>query len=130
MRHPLPGADDGPGFPEITCDGQRVPVPVGKTSELVVRLAREAGGFVRADRLVEDLWSSDGLATPRNTLHSKIAILRRALGDPDAITSHGGGYALGVDAANVDGLAVLRATATAARRLGDGNNRGTVEPPR
>jgi hypothetical protein len=52
------------------------------------------------------------------------------LGDPDAITSHGGGYALGVDAANVDGLAVLRATATAARRLGDGNNRGTVEPPR
>ena len=70
------------GALEVTRDGQRVPVPVGKTSELVVRLALEAGELVRADRLVEDLWAAGGVATRRNALQSKIAMLRRALGDP------------------------------------------------
>ena len=63
-------------------DGRRVPVPGGKTSELLVRLALEAGTFVRADRLVEDVWAEDAVNTRRNTLQSKIAKLRRAFGDP------------------------------------------------
>ena len=42
---------------EVRRDGQLVPVPAGKTSELLVRLALEAGLFVRADRLVDDLWA-------------------------------------------------------------------------
>ena len=47
-----------------------------------MRLALEAGELVRADRLVEDLWAADGVNTRRNTLQSKITMLRRALGDP------------------------------------------------
>ena len=42
---------------EVRRDGRLVPVPGGKTSELLVRLALEAGLFVRADRLVDDLWA-------------------------------------------------------------------------
>ena len=61
-------------------DGRRIPVPGGKTSELLARLALEAGTPVRADRLVEDLWAEDAVNTRRNTLASKVAKLRRALG--------------------------------------------------
>ena len=42
---------------EVRRDGRLVPVPGGKTSELLVRLALEAGVFVRADRLVDELWA-------------------------------------------------------------------------
>ena len=50
---------------EVTRDGQHMAVPAGKTSELVVRLALEAGELVRADRLVEDLWAADGVSARR-----------------------------------------------------------------
>ena len=98
---------------EVTRDGQRVPVPGGKTSELVVRLALEAGAPVGADRLVDDLWSAGGRSTRRNTLQSKVAMLRRAFGDPSVIDSRDGGYALAVDPSDVDAIAVLGAVATA-----------------
>ena len=93
---------------EVRRDGQLVPVPGGKTSELLVRLALEAGLFVRADRLVDDLWAADAVNTRRNTLQSKVARLRRALGDPAVIASGDGGYKLAVEPSAVDALAVLR----------------------
>jgi len=51
---------------EVRRDGEPVLVPGGKTAELLVRLALEAGTFVRVDRLVDDLWA--GAPTSRNTL--------------------------------------------------------------
>ena len=65
---------------EISRNGESVSVPGGKTSELLVRLALDAGVLVRTERLVEDLWAGDAVRTSRNTLQSKIAKLRRALG--------------------------------------------------
>lgn len=115
------------GALEVTRDGQRVPVPVGKTSELVVRLALEPGELVRADRLVDDLWVADGAGARRNTLQSKIAMLRRALGDPGAITSRDGGYSLAVDSSNVDAFAVFGSTATASRLFDAGDDRGAAD---
>ena len=56
---------------EVTRDGQPVPVPGGKTAELLVRLALDAGTTVSADRLLDELWG--GTATRRNTLQSKVA---------------------------------------------------------
>jgi DNA-binding SARP family transcriptional activator len=100
---------------EVRRDGRLVPVPGGKTSELLVRLALEAGVFVRADQLVEELWAADAVNTRRNTLQSKVAKLRRAFGDPLAIVSAGGAYELALEPSAVDALAVLRDTATAAR---------------
>ena len=112
---------------EVIRDGQRVAVPGGKTSELVVRLALEAGAPVGADRLVDDLWAAGGRSTRRNTLQSKIAMLRRALGDPAAIVSRDGGYALAVEPPDVDAFAALAVVATAARLLAAGDDRRAAD---
>ena len=53
---------------EVRRDGQLVRVPGGKASELLVRLAVEAGQLVRTDRLVDDLWAAEAVTTRRNTL--------------------------------------------------------------
>jgi DNA-binding SARP family transcriptional activator len=42
---------------ELRRDGARLVVPAGKTTEVLVRLALDAGVLVRAERLIEDLWS-------------------------------------------------------------------------
>jgi len=41
---------------EVRREGRLLSVPGGKTSEVLVRLALEAGVLVRTDRLVDDLW--------------------------------------------------------------------------
>jgi predicted ATPase/DNA-binding SARP family transcriptional activator len=110
---------------EVRRDGRLVPVPRGKTSDLLVRLALEAGSVVAADRLVDDLWG--GAATRRNTLQSKVAMLRRALGDPALVAGADGGYALRVDPGAVDALTVAEDSAAAAGRLEAGDPRGAAE---
>jgi predicted ATPase/DNA-binding SARP family transcriptional activator len=108
---------------EVRRDGQLLPVPGGKASELLVRLALEAGTFVRTDRLLDELWGG-ALDTRRNTLQSKVTRLRRAFGDPLAIVGGDGGYRLAVEPSRVDALAALRDTAAAARLLDAGDDRG------
>ena len=110
---------------EVRRDGEPVPVPGGKTTEVLVRLALEAGRPVRAERIIEDLWT-DAASTGRNTLQSKVSQLRRALGDPGLVAAAGGGYLLDVDPAHVDALAVqgLAESATTSRREGDATHRG------
>ena len=87
---------------EVRRAGELMRVPGGKTSELLVRLALEAGTPVRADQLVEDVWAQDAVTTRRNTLQSKITRLRRAFGDPQVIVSRDGGYTLAVEPADID----------------------------
>ena len=96
-------------------------IPAGKTSEVLVRLSLEAGLLVRSERLIEDLWA--GASTQRNTLQSKVAKLRRALGDPTVIASSDGGYKLAVEPSEVDALAVIRHAAAASRLLHAGDDR-------
>ena len=110
---------------EVRRDGRLVPVPGGKTAELLVRLALEAGLSVRADRLVDDLWA--GESTNRNTLQSKVARLRRALGDPSALASDEGGYRLAIEPDAVDALRVPRDAADARERLDAGDARAAAE---
>ena len=112
---------------EVTRDGDRVPVPGGRTSELLVRLALEAGVFVGAERLVDDLWAAEAINTRRNTLQSKVARLRRALGDPQAIAAGEGGYKLAVEPSAIDALAVLRDAVTASQLLAAGDERGAAD---
>ncbi len=108
-------------------DGQPVAVPAGKTSELLVRLALDAGVLVRSERLIEDLWASAAVTTRRNTLQSKIARLRRALGDPAVIISADGGYKLAVDPSDVDAFVVLGHLTEALRLLETGDDRGASD---
>lgn len=106
---------------EVRRDGRPLPVPSGKTTELLIRLALDAGQVVTAERLIEDLWGDDAAATARNTLQSKVSQLRRALDDPAIVGGGRGGYTLELDAGRVDALEVvgLAAAAAAARRAGD-----------
>ena len=103
---------------EVRRDGERLAVPAGKTTELLVRLALDAGARVRGDALVEDLWTEP---VSRNTLQSKVSQLRRALGDRDLVVGAGDTYTLAVDPSCVDALRVveLAAAASAARASAD-----------
>ena len=96
------------GPTELRRDGERIPVPSGKTTEVLIRLALDAGAVVRADRLIEDLWGAEADATERNTLQAKVSLLRRALGDATVLSGGRAGYTLGVDPSAVDALEVLR----------------------
>src|SRR4051794_9450572 len=93
---------------EVRRDGERVAVPGGKTAELLVRLALEAGRTVRSERLIDDLWGDDGAGTAKNTLQSKVSQLRKALGEPDLVKGSASGYSLAVDPSAVDAIEVCR----------------------
>ena len=110
------------GPTELRRDGVRIPLASGKTTELLVRLALDAGVTVRADRLIEDLWGADADVTARNTLQAKASILRRALGDAAALSGGRGGYTLDIDARAVDALVVVELAAAVTAQ------RGTADP--
>ena len=81
---------------ELHRDGERIAVRPGKTTEVLVRLALEAGVMVRTERLIEDLWADEAVGTARNMLQTKVSRLRRALGDAALVTGtscrlHAGG---------------------------------------
>jgi predicted ATPase/DNA-binding SARP family transcriptional activator/tetratricopeptide (TPR) repeat protein len=106
------------GAVEARRDGDLLSVPAGKTTELLVRLALEAGSCVRVDALLDDLWPS---STGRNTLQSKVSQLRRALGSKDLVVAEDDAYRLAVEPDRVDAVLVLdlAAQAAKARRTGD-----------
>ena len=93
----------------------------GKTTELFIRLALEAGSMVRTELLIEDLWSEDAAVTARNTLQATVSRLRRSLGDAALVTGTAAGYTLNVDPGAVDALEVVRLAeeASLARSGGD-----------
>ena len=97
------------------------PVRPGKTTELFIRLALEAGSMVRTELLIEDLWSDDAAVTARNTLQATVSRLRRSLGDAALVTGTAAGYTLNVDPGAVDALEVVRLAeeASLARSGGD-----------
>src|SRR3954447_24224499 len=96
------------GSVEVRRDAERVAVPAGKTTELLVRLAVVAGTPVRTERLLEDLWADDAVATGKNTLQSKVSQLRRALGDPQLVVGSADGYCLAIEPSAIDALEVVR----------------------
>ena len=112
---------------EVRRDGVLVPLPSGKTTEVLVRLAIDAGAPVRADRLIEDLWVDVAARTGRNTLQSKVSQLRRALGVPGVITSGTGGYILDVEPGRVDALRVATLATTAGDLRHGGDLAGAAE---
>src|SRR4051794_41452054 len=108
------------GRVEVRRNGVPTPVPSGLTTELLVRLALDAGRPVRAERLVEELWpGTTGIRA--NTLQAKVSQLRRALGDPAALTGGPEGYTLAVDPGRVDALHALRLADEGVALLAAGN---------
>src|SRR3954451_18749255 len=111
------------GRVSVSRDGLAAVVPSGLTTELLVRLALDAGRPVRAERLVDDLWPG-ATDTPRETMQAKVSQLPRALGDPAALTGGPVGYTLAVDREQVDALRVLRLADDASARLASGDAAG------
>src|SRR5664279_2615860 len=97
------------GPTELRRDGTRIPLASGKTSELLVRLALDAG------------------ATARNTLQAKASILRRALGDAAVLSGGRGGYTLEVDPGAVDAVVVVEMATAANAQRGAGDPRAIAE---
>ncbi len=112
---------------EVHRDGERIAVRRGKTAEVLVRLALEAGVMVRTERLIEDLWADEAGTTTRNTLQTKISRLRRSLGDGALVTGTSAGYTLEVDRSAVDALEVLRLAEQAAMFRSSGDPGGALE---
>ena len=100
---------------------EAVRVPGGRSAELLVRLALDAGTVVRTDALIDDLWPDEVGGARRNTLQSKVARLRRALGSDPAIETTADGYRLAVAPAQVDASALVVEADEARRLLEDGD---------
>lgn len=109
------------GVVEVRRDGRVVAIPGGRTTELPVRLAVDAGTVVRTERLIEDLWGDAAVSTRRNTLQAKVARLRKALGEPGALVASDDGYRLAVHRSAVDVAAVLDAAEMATALLARGD---------
>ena len=115
---------------EVRRDGQLLR-GAGGPDDRGARPARaRAGTPVTVDRLIEDLWADDAMATARNTLQSKVSQLRRALGDPGLVVAGGGRLRPRrrrrppSTPAGVAGLAADRRRPLAPRRCGRGAGRG------
>ncbi|MER7916546.1 MULTISPECIES: tetratricopeptide repeat protein [unclassified Streptomyces] len=94
------------GTVEVLVDGRRGPLGPTKTRLLLASLAWDAGRSVSVDSLVHRIWDDHPPATARETLHTHISRVRRALrtAAPDAptITSGTNSYVLHVDPDRVD----------------------------
>ena len=89
---------------ELHRGGERVPVRPGKTTELFIRLALEAGSMVRTELLLEDLWSDDGSGRRATRSKRPSRGCAGSLGDAALVTGNGAGYTLNVDRGTVDAL--------------------------
>ena len=107
---------------ELRRDGERIALPGGKTTELLVRLALEAGRTVRTERLIDDLWGDEGVGTAKNTLQSKVSQLRKSLGDPELVKGGASGYSLALDPSAVDAIEVCRLAELASTLLAAGES--------
>ena len=90
---------------EVRAGGNRVPVPGAKERRLLALLLLHANTVVSADRLLEELWGEHLPNDPANALQSRVAKLRRALGQTGAqgvLTSRRPGYVLQVDPEQLD----------------------------
>jgi predicted ATPase/DNA-binding SARP family transcriptional activator len=112
---------------ELRSDGRRLVVPAGRTTELLIRLALDAGVTVGVDRLIEDIWGFEANATRRNTVQTKISKLRRVLGDAAMVLGSHSGYSLEVDPSAVDATEVLRVAGAARELLDAGNARSASQ---
>ncbi len=102
---------------EIEVDGVTGAPTGGGERALLARLALNAGRVVSSDSLIDELWGDDLPSNPGNALQLRVSKLRRWLtqhgGDAAVLATRSPGYALDVDPAHVDALAVVEELAAA-----------------
>ncbi len=92
------------GDVEVGVDGQLVDLGHARQRCVLVTLLVEANHVVSTDQLVDRVWGERPPPRARETLHSYLSRLRRALAAVDdvAIVRRSGGYVLAVDPMTVD----------------------------
>lgn len=78
-----------------------MPLPGGKTRALLAYLLLHANEPITRDRLIDAIWGEEPPPTAANALQVHVHGLRRVLGR-DRIVTRGSGYALRVDAGELD----------------------------
>jgi predicted ATPase/DNA-binding SARP family transcriptional activator len=87
---------------EVRRDQTTVSLAGPRQRTLLVALLVEAGRVVSVDALAGTLWGDRAPADPRNAIQTAVARLRDVLGDDAPLVTRSPGYALEVDADQVD----------------------------
>ncbi|GGL21362.1 SARP family transcriptional regulator [Sphaerisporangium melleum] len=90
---------------EVWNGGRQVPLGGAKPRTALTALLIDEGHVVRAERLIEAIWSTDPPETSRAVLQTYISSLRRSFeraGMPPVIVSHRAGYLADVPTGTVD----------------------------
>ncbi|MEV6963827.1 BTAD domain-containing putative transcriptional regulator [Hamadaea sp. NPDC051192] len=115
------------GSLSVLVDGAEAPLGGPKQRAVLASLLLARPRSVSTARVVDDVWDGEAAPSP-TTLHAYIAELRRVL-EPGrrvrtaarVLTTEGNGYALRVDAAQVDSAEFARLAADGARLVRDGD---------
>ena len=83
-------------------EGRSVELRGQKQRGLLAILVIHANDVVSADRLIDELWGESPPASAVKTLQAYVSRLRKALGDPASLTTHGHGYSLALTAEELD----------------------------
>ena len=89
------------GSLEVLADGRPVPLGGARQRAVLAILLLHRGEVVSVDRIVDELWGERPPDTATKTVQVYVSRLRKALGE-GALVTRGGGYALEVDADQVD----------------------------
>ena len=106
---------------EVRDDGRALALGGPRRRALLARLLLDAGSFVSADRLIDDLWGEGAGESALHSLHVYVSELRRALG-PEGATAlerEGRGYRLAIGADQLDAARFERLLAEARRAGGE-----------
>lgn len=95
---------------EVLEDGEPLPLTSNRLRALLAVLATSAGSVVAGDNLAAAVWGRQLPASPRSSLQTYVARLRRLLGDTTIVTRPGG-YLLQIEPENVDAQKFLRLAA-------------------
>ncbi len=95
-------------------DGAPIPLGGKRPRALLALLLLHPNAVVLADRLIDGVWEEDPPASAQSALQVHVHSLRKTLG-ADRIVTHGRGYALRVDAEELDVERFERLVATGTR---------------
>jgi len=91
----------------VSMAGRPAELPAGRVRTLLAVLAMSPGLMVSADRLATALWGEDPPGDARANVRTNVRRLRRVLG-AGLVETRRGGYVLGIGAAQVDALQMVR----------------------
>ncbi|WP_028066982.1 nSTAND1 domain-containing NTPase [Solirubrobacter soli] len=101
---------------EAISDDGAVGLGATKQRALLAMLALQAGSTISAERLIDGLWGDDPPASALKLVQLYVSHLRKALGEPELIATHGRGYELCLPRQDVDAARFERLLAQGAAR--------------